>query len=211
MDLAPLVRAVEVLMSPLDWGTREAWLGESLRRVRLANGATTANLPADTVGELEALLRLPGDEPGWLQAALESLDGDCWDGGALPAITEGSEVFVLVVSLRCALLAGLGALDRLHPSRMLVPVDHLGPGLPTTQELRVGFGLRGREPQIALLAAEGLSNAAIAQRLRLSAHTVRHYLERVFERLGLRTRKGLALHLMAGGGDRPERPSHVSR
>ena len=211
MDLAPLVRAVEVLMSPVEWGTRDAWLAESLRRVRLAYGAKSPSPPADAVGELEALLRLPGDEPGWLHAALESLDSDCWDGGALPAIKEGSEVFVLVVSLRCALLAGLGTLDRLHPSRMLVPVDHLGPGLPTTQELRVGFGLRGREPQIALLAAEGLSNAAIAQRLRLSAHTVRHYLERVFERLGLRTRKGLALHLMAGGGDRPEPPSYVSR
>ena len=62
---------------------------------------------------------------------------------------------------------------------VLVLVDRLGPGLPTTQELRITFGLRGREPQVALLAAEGLSNAAIAERLRLSAHTVRHYLERV--------------------------------
>ena len=211
MDLAPLVRAVEVLMSPLEWGSRDAWLAESLRRVRLAYGAKSPSPPADAVGELEALLCLPGDEPGWLHAALESLDADRWDGGALPAITEGSEVFVLVVSLRCALLAGLATLDRSHASRMLALEERASRELPTTQELRVGFGLRGREPQIALLAAEGLSNAAIAQRLRLSAHTVRHYLERVFERLGLRTRKGLALHLMAGGGDRAERPSHVSR
>jgi DNA-binding CsgD family transcriptional regulator len=89
---------------------------------------------------------------------------------------------------------------------VLVLVDRVRPSLPTTQELRVTFGLRGREPQIALLAAKGLSNAAIAQRLRLSAHTVRHYLERVLGRLGLHTRKALALHLMAGGGDRPEPP-----
>ena len=39
MDLAALVRAVEVLMSPLEWGGRDAWLEESLRRVREVCGA----------------------------------------------------------------------------------------------------------------------------------------------------------------------------
>jgi DNA-binding NarL/FixJ family response regulator len=88
---------------------------------------------------------------------------------------------------------------------VLVLLDRLGPALPTTQELRISFGLRGREPQVALLAAEGLSNADIAERLRLSAHTVRHYLERVLERLGLHSRKALALRLMGSGGERPPR------
>jgi DNA-binding CsgD family transcriptional regulator len=82
-------------------------------------------------------------------------------------------------------------------------MDRVGPELPTTRELRVSFGLRGREPQVALLAAEGLSNAAIAQRLRLSAHTVRHYLERVLGRLGLHSRKALALHLMNAEREKP--------
>lgn len=223
MDLAPLVKAVEVLMTPLEWGSRDAWLGESLRRVRDACGAAGPDLPADALGELEAWLRLPGDEPGWLHAALASADAGRGGGGTLPAITHGSEVFVLVVSLRCALLAGLTTLHRQHawrdsPGQALdeswsgmAAVDRLSPGLPTTQELRVSFGLRGREPQVALLAAEGLSNAAIAQRLRLSAHTVRHYLERVLERLGLHTRKALALHLMVGAGERPRGRSRDSR
>jgi DNA-binding CsgD family transcriptional regulator len=92
----------------------------------------------------------------------------------------------------------------LPEAAVLMLVDRPGPGLPTTQELRITFGLRGREPQVALLAAEGLSNADIAERLRLSAHTVRHYLERVMTRLGLHTRKGLAVHLMAGPGERPQ-------
>ena len=303
MNLAPLVRAVEVLMAPLEWGGREAWLAESLRRVRDACGAVGPEPSADAVGQLEALLHLPGDQPGWLRAAFESLDTDRWGGGALPAITDGSEVFMLVVSLRCALRAGLATLHSLgawrstlgkafddvetgmaifgaaglaevarnarldellqeEPARdrllellrrqarqaaasteclrevaqevelpggfyrlvanragvgtllaeagVLVLVDRLSPGLPTTQELRITFGLRGREPQVALLAAEGLSNVAIAQRLRLSAHTVRHYLERVLDRLGLHSRKALALHLMAGGGERQQPPSRQS-
>jgi DNA-binding CsgD family transcriptional regulator len=289
-------------MSPLDWGSRDAWLAESLRRVREARGDAGRVLPADVVGELEALLQLPNEEPGWLHAVFESLDAKPWSGGPLPVITDGSEAVMLVVSLRCALLAGLGTLHRLRAWRstlgqafddmetgmaifgadglgelarnarldelleqeaasdrllafiarearrtaasagspredarelelaggiyrlvasratagtllvepaVLVLVDRLSPGLPTTQELRVTFGLRGREPQIALLAAEGLSNAAIAQRLRLSAHTVRHYLERVLDRLGLHTRKALALHLMAGG-ERPQPPGRPS-
>jgi DNA-binding CsgD family transcriptional regulator len=198
MDLAPLVRAVDVLMSPQEWGCRDAWLAECMRRVREASGVPGQDLPADAVTELEALLHLPGDQPGWLHAAFASLDAECWDGGALPAMTGGSETLVPVLSLRCALIAGLATLDQL-------------PALPTTRELRITYGLRGREPQIALLAAEGLSNVAIAQRLRLSAHTVRHYLERVLDRLGLHTRKALALHLMGGSGEHPQPTDRTPR
>jgi DNA-binding CsgD family transcriptional regulator len=300
MDLAPLVRAVEVLTSPLEWGGRQAWLAESLRRVRDACGAAALDLPGDAVDQLEALLHLSQDEPGWLRSALESLDAGLWTARPLPPVVDATEPIVRVVSLRCALGAGLSALHRItmwrdtlgqafddvetgmiiygstgievtrnarldellsgEPARdrlrellarharliaasaslsrdearevelaggiyrlvasraapgtllpeaaVLVLIDRLSPGLPTTQELRVTFGLRGREPQIALLAAEGLSNAAIAQRLRLSAHTVRHYLERVLDRLGLHTRKALALHLMAGGTERLQQPNH---
>jgi DNA-binding CsgD family transcriptional regulator len=208
MDLAPLVRAVEVLMCPLEWGSRDAWLAESLRRVREACGAPERDLSADAAGELEALLPLPNDEPGWLRAALESPNAERW-GGPLPAVTDGSGTLVLVVSLRCALHAGLATLHGRRAWRGGQAFSEAEAGvamLPTTQELRATFGLRGREPQIALLAAKGLSNAAIAQRLRLSAHTVRHYLERVLDRLGLHTRKALALHLMAGGEERPAPP-----
>ena len=190
MDLAAVVGAVDVLRSPLAWDSREAWLGECLRRARGACGPARAGVPDHPTRELEALLSFPTDGPGWLEAALESPDAEP-SPAHLPSAAETSELLVRVLILRCALAAGLATLHRMSPA------------LPTTQELRVQFGLRGREPQIALLAAEGLSNAAIAERLRLSAHTVRHYLERVLDRLGLHTRKGLALHLMAGAWERP--------
>jgi DNA-binding CsgD family transcriptional regulator len=273
------------------------WLEESLRRVREVFDVSTQTGSTDVCGELERLLHLPGDGPGWLRAALECPAPER-RASPLPAVPHASEGLIHLVSLRCALAAGLAALDQLHASRttlgqafddaetgmaifgdggrrevarnarlaevlreeparerllelmerlaeqtaaspgeagkdcreleldltdgsyrlvasrvaagkllpdtaVLILVDRLSPALPTTQELRIGFGLRGREPQVALLAAEGLSNAAIAERLRLSAHTVRHYLERVLDRLGLHSRKALALHLMAGGGERP--------
>jgi DNA-binding CsgD family transcriptional regulator len=293
IDLAAVVRAVDALVSPLEWGSRHAWLAESLTRVREARGVPGCSGSVASV-ELEELLRLDGDEPGWLQAALDSPD-EVSSGSLLPRVTAASEECLPLVSMRCALAAGLAILRRLdewlsmlghvcddvnagmaifrregleqvvrnerwdellddEPQRdrlrelitrqaghtaasvgsmredyvelelsggsyrliakrapagtllpdagVLVLMDRVGPDLPTTRELRVSFGLRGREPQVALLAAEGLSNAAIAQRMRLSAHTVRHYLERVLTRLGLHSRKALALHLMAAERDK---------
>ena len=288
IDLAAVVRAIEALMSPLEWGSQDAWMAESLKRVRETRGLAASSGPV-AVAELEELLRLDGDEPGWLLTALDSSESSP-PGNALPPVGATSEECLPVVSMRRALNSGLAMLHRMRawrstlgqvcddmnagmaifrrggvgevarntrwselldaePERdrllelirrqleytgapvgsfredywelelsgrryrltarqagagtllpeagVLVLMDCLSPELPTTRELRVSFGLQGREPQVALLAAEGLSNAEIAQLLRLSAHTVRHYLERVLVRLGLHSRKALALHLMA--------------
>lgn len=288
-------RAVEALASPLEWGSQDAWLAESVKRVRHALGVHDFYRPLPAAIELEELLRLQGEQPGWLRAELASTGGTC-TGGRLPASSAGSENCLPAVTMRCALACGVSMLRQLEACRsmlgqlgddmntgfaifqrgvvrevaqntrwselldeeperfrllelisrqvghrgasvdgvreiyeeldlsgrsyrlvtrevpagtllpepaVLVLMERLGPELPTTRELRVSFGLRGREPQIALLAAEGLSNEAIAQRLRLSSHTVRHYLERVLTRLGLHSRKALALHLMAGEREKP--------
>jgi DNA-binding CsgD family transcriptional regulator len=292
MDPTAVVRAIEALMSPLEWGSQDAWLSESLRRVSHALGVQHAVMGT---GGIEELLRLEGDQPGWLESALQSAAGDPSVGGVLRPYASAPDVSLTVLGMRCALVAGIGMLHRQRawmttlqqvcddmnaglaffgrdgireitrnsrwsellneePERdrllqlirrqvghtaassdslrmdywelelsgrsyrltakpapagtmpqggVLVLMDRLGPELPTTRELRVAFGLRGREPQIALLAAEGLSNAAIAQRLRLSAHTVRHYLERVLTRMGLHSRTALAMHLMAADREKP--------
>jgi DNA-binding CsgD family transcriptional regulator len=301
MDLAPLVRAVEVLMSPLEWGGREAWLDQCRRRIREVRGFSDSAETASALDDLDALLRLPGEEPGWLQVALDSAGADR-PGAALPPLAAAPEHVLSVVSLRCALAAGLATLHRLNALRhtlgqafdevdtgmaifrtdgleqvarngrwdellsqepqrdrllkhimrqagstgsssapredagemelsgryyrlvlsrapagtllrddaVLVLMDRESSALPTTQELRISFGLRGREPQVALLAAEGLSNVDIARRLRLSAHTVRHYLERVLDRLGLHSRKALALRLLGSSPERPPTPDRRS-
>jgi hypothetical protein len=53
MDLAALVRAVEVLMSPLEWVSQDAWLAECLGRVRDVRGVSGSPAPAPALGELE--------------------------------------------------------------------------------------------------------------------------------------------------------------
>jgi DNA-binding CsgD family transcriptional regulator len=48
--------------------------------------------------------------------------------------------------------------------------------------------LTGRERELVLLLRDGLSNQEIADRLSISAGTVRTHLENIFEKLGVHTR-----------------------
>jgi DNA-binding NarL/FixJ family response regulator len=59
--------------------------------------------------------------------------------------------------------------------------------------------LSKREEQITRLVAEGYSNRQISERLNLSEHTIKNYLFRVFEKLGVSTRVGLTLYALKQG------------
>jgi DNA-binding NarL/FixJ family response regulator len=56
--------------------------------------------------------------------------------------------------------------------------------------------LAKREEEVASLVAEGLSNREIAERLRLSEHTVSNYLFRIYEKLGISGRVELVLYIL---------------
>jgi len=59
--------------------------------------------------------------------------------------------------------------------------------------------LSKREEEITRLVAEGFSNRQISERLGLSEHTIKNYLFRVFEKVGVSTRVGLALYALKQG------------
>lgn len=82
---------------------------------------------------------------------------------------------------------------------ILVLVDRVRPRRPSVDDLVRRFGLSRSEAEVALLVTEGHSNGTIARRLRLSAHTVRHRLERVFDKLDLHSRSALVLRLLQEG------------
>ena len=62
--------------------------------------------------------------------------------------------------------------------------------------------LTPREEQVVALVAEGLGNRQIAHELNLSEHTVKKYLFRIFEKLGVSTRVELVLYAMNNGDPR---------
>ena len=61
----------------------------------------------------------------------------------------------------------------------------------------VTIALSKREMEIVRLAASGLSNCEVSQRLSLSESTVNNYLVRVYEKLGISTRIELILYILS--------------
>ena len=62
--------------------------------------------------------------------------------------------------------------------------------------------LTPREEQVVALVAEGLANRPIARELNLSEHTVKKYLFRIFEKLGISSRVELVLYAVNNGDPR---------
>jgi DNA-binding NarL/FixJ family response regulator len=74
-------------------------------------------------------------------------------------------------------------------------LDALGKSLPLRIQNAHGIDLLSkREGDVVRLVAQGLTNREVSNELRLSEHTVRNYLFRVFDKLGVSTRVELALY-----------------
>jgi DNA-binding NarL/FixJ family response regulator len=78
---------------------------------------------------------------------------------------------------------------------IVIVLQRAGPVVPGREELIRRFGFTGREADVAERLAYGGSDRAIASELHLSTHTVRHHVEAVFLKVGVSSRKALALHL----------------
>ena len=59
--------------------------------------------------------------------------------------------------------------------------------------------LTPREEQVVALVAEGLSNREVARELQLSEHTIKKYMFRIFDKLGISTRVELVLYAVSNG------------
>jgi DNA-binding NarL/FixJ family response regulator len=80
----------------------------------------------------------------------------------------------------------------------------------TREELNDRYALTSRECEIAFALSAGGRSAEIAAAMGISTHTVRHHTERVFRKLGIRSRAAVAVALFkpfqtaaSGGTDSP--------
>lgn len=73
-----------------------------------------------------------------------------------------------------------------------------------------GSLLSAREIDVVRCVAEGLTNREVAQRLKLTEHTVKNYLFRIFDKLGVSSRVEVVLYALGNGGPRPA-PAPASR
>ncbi len=62
--------------------------------------------------------------------------------------------------------------------------------------------LTAREEQVVALVADGLSNREVAKELDLSVHTIKKYLFRIFDKLGISSRVELVIYAVSQGGPR---------
>jgi two-component system, NarL family, response regulator DegU len=62
--------------------------------------------------------------------------------------------------------------------------------------------LTPREEQVVALVADDLSNREVARELCLSEHTIKKYLFRIFDKLGISSRVELVLYALSHGGSR---------
>lgn len=62
--------------------------------------------------------------------------------------------------------------------------------------------LTPREEQVVALVADGLSNREVANELGLSEHTIKKYMLRIFDKLGISTRVELVLYAVSHGENR---------
>jgi two-component system nitrate/nitrite response regulator NarL len=80
-------------------------------------------------------------------------------------------------------------------------LEALSEALPLRlMDARGGALLSRREVEVVRCVAEGLSNREIAQRLGLTEHTVKNYLFRIFDKLGVSKRVEVVLYAYSLGG-----------
>ena len=121
---------------------------------------------------------------------------------APPSLARGGSSNVRPNDLRVATTRGTYSVraiplptGAIQQAGVLLLIRRMGIVLPSVANLRLQFRLTPREAQVALLLAKGASDAEVALALGVSVHTARHHGEHVFAKIGIHSRKAMALHL----------------
>lgn len=84
---------------------------------------------------------------------------------------------------------------------------------PPLADFRANGGalLSAREIDVVRCVSEGMTNREIAERLKLTEHTVKNYLFRIFDKLGVSSRVEVVLFALGNGGRTAPAPTAVRR
>ncbi len=153
----------------------------------------SANLDDQPSGGLEILQELRTSFPGiravvLLHSSKRELIVDAFRAGARGIFSRQGSIEMLMKAVRCVHEGQIWANSRemslaveaLANSRMVRPMNANGLNQ-----------LSRREMDVVRCLAEGMSNREIAERLQLSQHTIKNYLFRVFDKLGVSSRTEL--------------------
>ena len=147
-------------------------------------------------------------------------------GTRVVVLLDSSERAAVVEAFRAG---AHGVFCRTEPFRLLarcIQCVHLGQVWASSSELHFvlealaqptfanfhsngGSLLSAREIDVVRCVAEGLTNREIAQRLKLTEHTVKNYLFRIFDKLGVSSRVEVVLYAL-GSANAPRHVSHPS-
>ncbi len=182
----PQAGEVDVLLAEVDEGadaeTVSGWLGQ----LRPARGMVALGAATGAVARAERRgPREPRQRDGALDraVALARLVTDAGLAfGALPRDAGAEEI----IAATTAVAGGLTTLDRRLAAQALAaitPPRAASDGTPAS-----GEPLTAREHEVLQLLAQGIPNKQIAQRLRISEHTVKFHVSAIMTKLGAASR-----------------------
>lgn len=121
------------------------------------------------------------------------LIGDAFRAGARGVVFRSEPAVRLVDSLRCVHGGNVWASAAELEQMMSAPIA------PSPVRMLTASGdelLTERQKSIVALVVEGMHNREIAQQLNLSEHTVKNYLFRIFDKLGVSSRAELIIYAL---------------